>query len=504
MAHEAIINFLFNTEGAVRELDNFKSRFSKAIDGLADSASKIGTIFGIGGGITGGFAIKNVMDNIQRMNDLIVHFSDLPIEEVGKFSNALRLLGASPEEATSALESLERVIQEAIPSGRLPQYMEQLGLRLYDENGKVKNSIQLFKELDEKLRSIKDKTQRDALINKILGSEVGLSGGAFTAMKRLVMQTEKERRDFEGSLGKFWTPSAEDAKRIQNFSDSINTLKVRFDELGKVLLDLGAGKIIDGINKVIDTFNKSSPETQKNILYLIAGLTLLKPTISTIKKLASAFKLLGGVASSGGGLLALASLIGMVIFNIGGAHDALDQWIKGFEEWADEIEKEHPKVGAFLKMLGKAAEWISHPWDKIFENFGDSILEAEKKWDEFKDWLLQPFELPEWLEKLSNLYDKAEQKAGGFLYNLLPEDMQKSISETVNGKNTPANIPNIGNTSTNNKNVTFNTEYQFVVNGDMNEETGRNLMDYSNRLFKANPKLQEIVQQAGGYAPAGG
>ena len=95
MAHEAIINFLFNTEGAVRELDNFKSRFSKAIDGLADSASKIGTIFGIGGGITGGFAVKNVMDNIQRMNDLIVRYSDLPVEEVGKFSNALRLLGAS-------------------------------------------------------------------------------------------------------------------------------------------------------------------------------------------------------------------------------------------------------------------------------------------------------------------------------------------------------------------------------------------------------------------------
>ena len=315
------------------------------------------------------------------------------------------------------------------------------------------------------------------------------------------MQSEKERQDFEGRLGKFWTPSAEDAKRIQNFSDSINTLKVRFDELGKVLLDLGAGKVIDGINKATDAFNKASPETQQNILYLIAGLTLLKPTISTIKKLASAFKLLGSFASTGVGLLALASLFGMVVFNIGDAHDALDQWIKGFEEWADEIEKEHPTVGAFLTMLGKAAEWISHPWDKIFENFGDAILEAERKWDEFKEWLMQPFELPSWIKKLSSLYDKAEMKTGEVLYNLLPEDMQKSITNAVK-PNVPVNIPNNG--TTNNKNITFNTEYQFVVNGDMTEETGRNMMDYSNRLFKANPKLQEIVQQTGGYAPAGG
>ncbi|MBQ3311694.1 phage tail tape measure protein [bacterium] len=479
MAHEAIINFLFNSEGAMREIDNFKSRFSKALDGLADSASKIGTIFGISGGITGGFAIKNVMDNIQRMNDLIVRYSDLPIEEVGRFSNALRLLGATPEEATGALESLERVIQEAIPSGRLPQYMEQLGLKLHDENGNVKTSIKLYKELDEKLRAIKDTTKRDLLINKIIGSEVGLSGGAFTAMKRLVMQSEDERKAFSEKLGKFWTPSEEDAKRIQNFSDSINSLKVRFDELGKVLLDLGAKDLIDWLNKGIERFNNASPDTQKGIMYLIAGLILLKPTIKTIKGLANAFKLLGGVVTSGGGLLTLATLIGMVAFNIGGAHDALDEWIKGFEKWADEVEKEHPKVGKFLKMLGKAGEWISHPWDKLFENFGDSILAAEKKWEDFKEWLSTPFELPDWMKDIVDWFREDEKNT-------------KSVIKSP-----------INNPSLNNKNITFNTNFNFEVKGNMSEETGKKLVEYSDNILRKF-QLQDYAIQIGAQNLSGG
>lgn len=442
MAHEAIINFLFNSEGAMREIDNFKSRFSKALDGLAESASGIGKILGVGGGLTAGFAVKSMMDHIKLINDLKIAYSEMPIEEIGRFSNALRLMGATPEEATDALNSMQDVINRvALDGGNLPKFMTDLGLRIEDDKGRIKTAIELAKELDEALRHGKGKTWREAGINAAL-KEAGLSGGAFTAMKRLVTQNDEEREEFEKKLNKFWVPSAEDAERIQKFSDSINTLKLRFDELGKVLLDLGFQSIIDGINKGIEKFNKASPETQKTILYLVAGLMLLKPTISTIKNVTKALKALGSVFKVGGGLLALAALIGMVVFNVGGAHDALDEWIKGFEKWADEVEKEHPKVGKFLKMLGKAAEWISHPWDKIFENFGDYILEAEKKWNEFKEFLKQPFELPDWIKELSKAYDKGERTVGKFLYEMLPEQAQQKVSTFVQGSNVN-NEPNV-------------------------------------------------------------
>lgn len=377
MAHEAIINFLFNSEGAMREIDNFKSRFSKALDGLAESASGIGKILGVGGGLTAGFAVKSMMDHIKLINDLKIAYSEMPIEEIGRFSNALRLMGAAPEEATDALHSMQEVINKAVlEGGNLPKLMTHLGLRVKDANGKTKTAVQLFKELDAAIRK---SNLTEEGINEVL-KETGLSGGAFTAMKRLVTQSDRERAEFEKKLNKFWVPSAEDAKRIQKFSDSINTLKLRFDELGKVLLDLGFQSIIDGINKGIDQFNNASPETQKSIIYIIAALSLLKPALKTLKSLHGLLQLSGAVFSP---WLILGAVFLAVANNIGGCKDKLDEWLSEYNEWVKQLKEDHPFLAEFAQQLADLGQAILHPIDTLTKHW-EAMTKA---WRELKEEL---------------------------------------------------------------------------------------------------------------------
>ena len=475
MAHEAIINFLFNSEGAIREIDNFKSRFSQALDGLADTASNIGKIFGVGGGLASFFSIKDFMEHIKLIGDLNVAYSNLPIEKIGRFSNAMELLGASDEEVISSLTSIQKLTANVKATGQgWPGLLNVLIGSPTKANGQMKTSLEILEELDEGIRRYEEAGKKldEGQINKLL-EDLGFSGSAFTAMKRYLAQSAEERKKFEKRLDTLWTPSEEDVKLQRDFADSLNELRIRFRELGKVLLDLGLGKIINGITEAIKKFNEASPETQKAILGITASLILLKPGIKSLKGLKNLLSLGGGVL---GPWILLGAVYLAIANNIGGSKDALDEWLKTYNDWVAKLEKDHPFLAEFAKQIGDLGQAILHPIDTLKEHWEAMTKAFRELMDMVPDFLWDKNKGN--TEKGFKLVDKMLEFSGAQVVKVPPQ----AEDEKVN----------------NSKSLVFNPIYNITVEGNMDEETAYKLGGYVNRLG-----LDSIARQAGGLNTGG-
>jgi hypothetical protein len=441
MAHEAIINFLFNSEGAMREIDNFKSRFSKALDGLADSASNIGKVLGVGGGLATFFSAKDFMDHIRAIGDLNTLYNNLPIDKIGRFSNAMELLGASDEEAVASLKGLQDMMAklEGPDGGQFIPLLQNIGVQPIDEaTGKIKDAITLFMEIDESLRhglgtALKD-TQRTQLFEKL-----GLSGDSLTAVMRYVNQTDEELANLNKTLDKMWTPDESDVNRLRNFDKSLALLRNTFRKLGKTLIDLGLGNLIDNFNKAIGKFIELSPDTQKAIMYFIGALIMMKPALKTLEMMRDLLKLPSSLISP---WLLFAGVYALVANNIGGSKDALEELLKKYNEWVKTLKDDHPFLAEFAKQIGDLFQAILHPIDTFI-----------KAWNGLKK---------DWNSLFGNDNDvETLQPEVKEVYNAFVPEMETK---------TP-----ISNSSSNSNNINVENAINVIVNGEMSETQGRQL-----------------------------
>lgn len=465
MAHEAIINFLFNSEGAIREIDNFKSRFSNALDGLASAASNVGKVLGVGGGLTSFFSVKDFMEHIKLIGDLNTLYNNLPINKIGRFANAMELLGSSDEEAVASLRSMQKMLESlrSEKGGKYLHILQKIGVQPFDEATKeLKDAITLFEEIDESLRHGLGKTMYEGQKTKLF-EDLGMSSDQLVAAIRYVNQTDDELKELNETLDKMWAPDESDVERLRKFNKSLATLQNKFRELGKTLLDLGLGNIIDAFNKAIEQFIKASPETQKAIIEIAGALMTLGPGIVLLRSLIGLLPLMALV-------LAL-----LVAFNVGGLHDELDKRIEDFDKWNKELEKEHPILAAFGKQLSDFGKAMSHPWDTLKTSFSQIINDMKAIWDDFKKWLQTPFELPQWAKDWIDAVKK------WFGLDSVNKTNKEIIHKSIENK----------------KDVSIVYSPSFVINGEMSEKTKENLRDYSEHILQQF-NLSVLSQNMGG------
>lgn len=457
MAHEAIINFLFNSEGAMREIDNFKSRFSKALDGLADSASNIGKVLGVGGGLATFFSAKDFMDHIRALGDLNTLYNNLPIDKIGRFSNAMELLGASDEEAVASLKSMQKMLENlrSPEGGKYLNILQNIGVQPFDEaTGKLKDAITLFYEIDESLRHGLGKTMYEGQKTKLF-EDLGMSGDQLVAAIRYINQTDEQLKDLNKTLDKMWTPDESDVNRLRNFDKSLALLRNTFRKLGKTLIDLGLGNLIDNFNKAIERFINISPDTQKAIMYFVGGLIMLKPTLKTLKTMHELLKLPGSLISP---WFLFAGVYALIANNIGGSKDALDDLLKKYNEWVKTLTDDHPFLAEFAKQIGDLFQAILHPLDTFI-----------KAWNGLKkDWNAlfgNKTEIESSSPKVKKTYNTSVPNS-----NI---KTQTPISESSTKKETNVNVENAINV---------------YVNGNMSEtqsrQLGANLGRYISETFK--------------------
>ena len=360
MANDAIINFLFNSQGAMREIENFKTSFGRAIDGIKESS--IGKFTAIGGALASAFSIKSFVDYTKAMTDFNVIWSDMPIEKVSKFANLMELLNnkATYDETISALGALQGKLRELKTSPTsMPLAWARLGITT-QENGRYKNALEIMDEVIIKYREFQKNMPENKRLSDVettaMLQQMGLSQPMIVAMKKRMNQSEDAFEEYSQKVGKMRVVKKDDIETINKFQESITMLKNAFRGFGQTLLEEGfVTNVINKLTDIINAFNKLPDETKDKILGIAGALSAIGP----------ALKLLGGAMGLLNPFVLLIGLIAVCASGLIDFKDIIGLIQKGWDAFINSIKDEFPTITAF------------------FEGFADILGKLKDRWNAF-------------------------------------------------------------------------------------------------------------------------
>ena len=358
----AVINFVVNTQAARQQIQNFKNNISTAAKNISNNVvGKFGGLVGLGGGLK---ALTDAYQRIKQISDLSSKFK-LPVQEVSKFSNTMSLFGASTEESLSAIENIQQAIIDyrTTGGGALKAVAAQVGLSLTNADGSMKNSMQVIEDLRQKFKGLSASAQVK------VAQELGLSN---PAMLRMLRASDEEYAQMKAKGSSMNVVTEEMADKVQKMNRLIAELKLRWQEVGGVLINYalkGLRLLTDGIQK----FNELSKGTQKTILTVVGAFLALAPAISIIKGIVSLF--VGAKALVTAVLIPL-KLMPTLIAGIGTAIKAITL-----------ILATNPIVAAIMSIIAAIVLCIRH-WDDITAAVTWFVDKASQTLDTFGNWCL--------------------------------------------------------------------------------------------------------------------
>lgn len=448
MANEAVISFLFNTQGAMRGLDNFKKKFSDVMDGIENSS--IGKFTAIGSAIAGAFSIKAFADYTKAVADFTTLWS-MPIDQVGRFANEMKLLNRSADikEVLGSLTSFQNKLNDFKTGNWVPPALfDILGVNIMDNEGNVRNALEVMEDLIQKYREFPDKANIDKDMFTEMMQSLGLSESVQVSMIKRMKQTEAEFDEYTKKLNRMFVPSEKDNQMLERFNTSITELESSFRKFGQSLLENGFIKdIIEGITGAIDKFNKLPDDTQKKIFGYAAAFMALGPSI----------KILKGIGWLINPWIIFAGVVGAVANNVGGLKDKLEEFQNKYNNWVSEVSKEHPALGAWLKEIGKLIDAILHPIDNL-----------KQAWADLKKEFSIDFKIPESVKKSLNwLKQKLNLGVDGASIDT------SSDSNTASEQNQKPIYIKDYDAEKSGKNVNYNQTNVFNIEGNMTDDVGR-------------------------------
>lgn len=369
---DIVIKVFFDKKDAEKGMKELKDSAKNTSNSITSGMMKAMGAFG--GLYFGAKAIKNVYDNSLKMVDLANKW-DRPVEGISKFTNALSLIGGSTDEALGDLNTLEQALIDlrTTGAGPLKEVSSQIGLTLYNQNGNLKNSLELITELRNKLSRVKDEKIKTKVIQ-----ELGLDN---TATLRLLKMSDTEYAKIQKRAEK-GIIKEKDAKRLDNFRMSLARLKQSFSVLSRELM-LDFAPVLDKVVALMDKL-ADNPEAVKTILGIAGALAGLK-AIKGLSDLVGVSKVLKDLATVGKseGFISVVKQLGLLGVAIAGIVAS---------------------AKALTDMLGKDSSTIRQEDKKIRE-----------EWDWSKDW---------WR------LDKMARAGGNWLGDLLVSDKTpKEIQE---------------------------------------------------------------------------
>lgn len=438
MSNNAIINFLFNSQGAVNQLNNFRNKFSEAISSIEQSG--IGKFAAIGSTIASIFSVRDITKHAKLIGDFQQKAENMSLEEASLFSNLFELKGGTDVEAIQALDQINTLIKDLEKNGG-PETLRGLISPFDTMTGKLKNSVQFLEEFREKY-------QRGVISKKAMKDNLTQMGIYSEAMREYMELRGEERAEYERKAERMGVVSPDMIKRMKDMTESVANLRASFRRLGDTLMKAGIGDLIDKITAAINRFCELPETTQQAVLGLIVALLLLPPAFKILKSSWIFFGIFSSPAAKGIKLVARAVLalslalgvtsllglgfigfIGAVIVNMGGLRDALDNCLKSFDRWIYSIGQDHPMLASFMRQLSELANAILHPIETFKKAWNQLV--AITGWG-------TPFEIDEYLET-TTLKNEGDTRGYDSL-KMTPEYLSSGVE---NGYVNPEDIQNM-------------------------------------------------------------
>lgn len=311
---EALKREIVDTEKSLesyqKQLDNMPTKLDAvgaAAQKVADKTKALSTAAaGLGAAMLGN-AYKAAL-NADELNTLARN-TGLSVEELQKMQYASDLVDVSVDQMTGAMKKLVKQM------GSGSDVFDTLGVSIYDANGNLRDSTEVFYESLEALSKVSNETERDTLAMELFGkSAMDLSGiidDGGQALKEYGQQAEDAGLIMSGDL----------LNSANEFNDAVDVMKASIQQ---GLLTAGAQlattlapaiqKVTDAVVSLATWFASLDGDTQALILTIVGLVAAISPVATMI---ASVTTVIGGMSAAitflsgpiGAAILAITGLI---------------------------------------------------------------------------------------------------------------------------------------------------------------------------------------------------
>lgn len=490
MSLKAVIDFVFNAESALRQLNSFTEKFQSKVEKMSNSS--IGKFAKIGTALGGIFSVQKFRSNAEALRVFHERYKKtFNVEEVSKFANMMKLTGTNIEGSLNILDTFQRKLTSRNGLDEWDNLLtNKYGLSPFDKNGQLKNSLQIIEEFIEKYRSIVDQDIREGFINNFLNF-FGASGTLEEASLRQILDATDT--DYKRLLDDASSMTIISEETLNNMKELNRQTAILDSNLTKVGDDLAKGPlsfVLDKTNKLLEGYNKLPAPAQKGVGYGLAGLMVGAPALGML-----------GFGFKGGAMIAhgIGSILGM------GAGTTTATATTATATGATTTALTGVKAGSkLLKGVGVVAPLVSLVESGLVaKDFAEKGVEGtvedyKKNWGGL-DWL-NPAKMAAiggaWVgEKIGDMISpKLDPKLFG-----KGKDKPQVYK---NGTYTPIEMANKIE-----RNINFAPTYNITVEGNMTDGVGETLYNKMNSYGIS--KLMDVVNQTGGiyttaYAKNGG
>lgn len=290
-------------------------------------------------------------------------------DDLQKYKAASDLVDVSVEAMAKSHQKLKKNMLGALDgTNDQAQYFEQLGIKITNADGSLRNANDVFDETIAALGSMKNETERDAIAMALLGKNA-------TELNPLIEdggETYKKVADIFANNG-LQIVDEETLQKANEFNDAIDTIKLTWSaalsNIGTQLagyLAPAMEKISAAMQKVAGWLSQLSPETLAIIGVIAAVVAGLAPLLIVVGKLAFAISSIMSLASTIGPILAgLAGPIGIVIAVIGAL---IAVGVLLYKNW-DTIKAKALEV----------KEWVIEKWTALKDGVVNAVTNIRDK-----------------------------------------------------------------------------------------------------------------------------
>lgn len=298
------------------------------------------------------------------------------VEELQKMQYASDLVDVSMDQMTGSVQKLTKQM------GSGNKAFEKLGVSIVDENGNMRDAVDVWYESLEALSHVENGAERDQIAMELFGKSAMDLSGIVDDGGQALKDFGQEAEDMGLIL---------DEEGVQNaakFNDELDKLK---NQAGQAFLEAGAalaesllpmlGQLAESISGIIIWFSDLDGGTQTLILTILG----LVAAISPIAGLISGICTIGGVltavtAPMAGIFLAIAGAVAVVIaigVTLYQNWDTIKQ--KAVEMWQTVTEKWNSIKQTISDAVSGAWRTVSEKFESIKQTIGEKIEGAKQK-----------------------------------------------------------------------------------------------------------------------------
>ena len=332
----------------------------------AAAAAVLGTLTGIG------VKAASTADDILTLSKQ----TGISTDQLQLYAAAADLVDVSVETMAKSQQKLKKSMLSASEGGAVAERFAALGVAVTDADGNLRDSNDVFQDTIKALGQMENETERDAIAMDIFGKSASElnpliedAGATYEKVSQMLS---------EHGLSPL---SEEELQRANEFKDSLDTIKMIFQQVIQIVGAKIAGvlqpiieKLVDKVTAFAEWLANVDPEIIATVLGITAAVAALTPVLMAVGTAISAVGAAMTFLAANpivGIIAAITAVIGVLIYLI--------------KHW-DEVKAKASEVWEHVKnVFGKVADFFASLWDRVKSTFvafatsiGDAISGAVK------------------------------------------------------------------------------------------------------------------------------